>query len=89
MRNGRMTKYCCQMMKSNVESRCEQHPNRYHCPDCLIDYWPSSRRFGIMIHDYGAPPEETSRGSMIVINYCPWCGTKLPPKTSRKSQISS
>ena len=57
------------MMTSNVNSTCEQHPNRHDCPDCLIDYWPKSNTYGIMIHDGGE--------SVIVISYCPWCGTKL------------
>lgn len=58
------------MMRSNVESNCEQHPNRYECPDALVDFWPVSQTYGLMIHDGGA--------SVIVIFYCPWCGTKLP-----------
>jgi predicted RNA-binding Zn-ribbon protein involved in translation (DUF1610 family) len=65
-----MTNHCCEMMRSNVESTCDKHANRYECPDCLIDYWPATRRYGIMVHDGGE--------SMITINFCPWCGTKLP-----------
>jgi len=64
--------HCCEMMRSNVESTCEQHPDRYACPDALVDYWPKSRTYGLMIHD-GGP-------SMIVIAYCPWCGVKLPER---------
>jgi hypothetical protein len=58
------------MMAGNVENSCADHPDRYDCPDMLIDYWPSSGRYGIMIHGDGG-------GSMIVINHCPWCGAKL------------
>jgi hypothetical protein len=62
------------MMRSNVESTCETHSDRHACPDCLIDYWPSTDRYGIMVHDGGT--------SMIVIAYCPWCGTKLPENSN-------
>jgi hypothetical protein len=57
------------MMRSNVEKTCDQHENREDCPDCLIAYWPSSKTYGIMIHDGGS--------SAIEIAYCPWCGSKL------------
>ena len=59
------------MMRSNVEYVCDVHPDRYDCGDCLIDFWPSSKRYGIMIRN-------DAGGGMIVIAYCPWCGTKLP-----------
>lgn len=65
-----MANHCCEMMRSNVESVCEQHPDRHDCPDCLIDYRPNGPSYGIMVHDGGS--------SMIAIAYCPWCGTKLP-----------
>jgi hypothetical protein len=42
----------------------------HDCPDCLIDYWPDTQTYGLMIHDGG--------NSVIVISYCPWCGAKLP-----------
>jgi hypothetical protein len=57
------------MMASNVTNTCDLHPDRRDCPDCLIDHWPASNRYGIMIHDGG--------GSVIAIAYCPWCGAKL------------
>ncbi|MBA4307380.1 MAG: hypothetical protein C0429_11660 [Sphingopyxis sp.] len=63
-----MTKHCCEMMHSNVENICDMHPDRFDCPDCLIDYFKDS--YGLMIHDGGR--------SVITISYCPWCATKLP-----------
>jgi hypothetical protein len=60
------------MMGGNVENSCPDHPNRYDCPHLLIDYWPDSGRYGIIIHD------GDGGGSMIVIGYCPWCGARLP-----------
>jgi hypothetical protein len=67
-----MTDHCCNMMADNVNRTCKLHPERHDCPDCLIDYWPSSGTYGIIIHDGGS--------SVIVIAYCPWCGTKLPDR---------
>lgn len=69
-----MSKHCCEMMTENVEKACDQHPDRYDCPDCLIDYWPDRRTYGLIIHDGGR--------SVIVISYCPWCGTKLPERAA-------
>ena len=66
-----MPKHCCEMMRHNVESTCDIHPDRGDCPDCLVDYWESSQRYGLMIRNEGG-------GGMIVISYCPWCGAKLP-----------
>lgn len=65
-----MVTHCCEMMRSNVESVCDQHPDRHDCPDCLIEFRPGSLAYGIMVHDGGS--------SMIEISYCPWCGTSLP-----------
>ena len=65
-----MAIHCCEMMRSNVESVCDQHPDRFDCPDCLIHYGPKTRTYGIMIHDGGR--------SVIGIQFCPWCGTALP-----------
>lgn len=63
--------YCCEMMRDNVESSCDMHPDRYDCPDCLIDRYKDGR-FGIMIHDGGQ--------GHITIKYCPWCGADLRKK---------
>jgi len=30
-----MAIHCCEMMRTNVESVCDQHPDRHDCPDCL------------------------------------------------------
>ncbi len=39
-------------------------------PDVVVKYEPKFDEYGIPIYDGGS--------SVIVINYCPWCGTKLP-----------
>lgn len=66
-----MAQHCCEMMRSNVENTCDIHPDRYDCPDCLVDYWESSNRYVLMIRNDGG-------GGGISIDFCPWCGTKLP-----------
>jgi len=64
-----MADQCCEMMQSNVENTCEQHPDRFECPDCLVNYSERGNSYGLIIHD-GA-------GSVISIAYCPWCGASL------------
>lgn len=64
-----MSTHCCDMMRENVEKACPDHEDKYDCPDALIDYWENDPAYGIIVHDGGH--------SMITINFCPWCGTKL------------
>jgi hypothetical protein len=65
-----MDRHCCEDMRREVERSCEQHPDRFDCPDCLVHYWPELREYGLIVHDGGS--------SVIVIRFCPWCGAKLP-----------
>jgi hypothetical protein len=62
--------HCCEAMKQAVNSECVAHPDRFTCPDALIDYIPKFDEYGIIIHDGGS--------SVRTIIFCPWCGTKLP-----------
>ena len=57
-------------MTSAVESGCDQHGDRWDCPDALVTYSAKFNEYGLMIHDGGS--------SSIRIFYCPWCGAKLP-----------
>jgi hypothetical protein len=57
------------MMQDNATHRCPQHPNKFDCPDNLIDYRAKTNYYGIIIHDGGS--------SSIQIQYCPWCGKAL------------
>jgi hypothetical protein len=66
-----MSAHCCEMMRSNVENVCDVHPNRYDCPDCLVDFSDRFNEYGLMIR-------AEAGGGMIRIQYCPWCGSKLP-----------
>ena len=61
--------YCCMMMADKVyESLDEDGEIKYDDVDVIINKWDDGL-YGIPIHDGGT--------SMVVINYCPWCGTKL------------
>jgi hypothetical protein len=61
--------YCCTMMQTNVEGRCDKHPDPFDCLDNLIRYNPRDDRYGLIVHDGG--------GSSVLIKYCPWCGKDL------------
>ena len=57
-------------MTEAVTASCEQHPDRYDCPDCLLTYSPKFDEYGLIIHDGGS--------SCVSIQFCPWCGAHLP-----------
>jgi len=59
------------MMRSNVEKTCDIHPDRFDCPDCLVDYSHKHDSYGLIILNEAG-------GGVIRIAYCPWCGAKLP-----------
>jgi hypothetical protein len=63
-------RHCCEDMRREAERSCEQHPDRYDCPGCLIHYSPRFREYGLLIHDGGT--------SVSTIRFCPWCGTGPP-----------
>jgi len=66
-----MGEYCCERMQFDLEQECDQHPDRKDCPDALIR--KDSSGYGLIIHDGGT--------SVIEIEYCPWCGSKLASET--------
>lgn len=65
-----MNTHCCTRMEEAVTSACGNHADRHECPDCLIDYNCKFDEYGIIIHDGGS--------SVLTIDFCPWCGSKLP-----------
>jgi hypothetical protein len=69
-----MSTPCCKRMAEDLSQRCDQHPNRFDCPDNLIAIWKG--RHHILIHDGGE--------SGVKINFCPWCGKNLKPKSSKR-----
>ena len=62
--------HCCDRMRDEVTKTCDQHSDRYQCPDMLVDYSAAFREYGLIVHDGGS--------SVVIIAYCPWCGTQLP-----------
>jgi len=75
-----MKKHCCSKMAEAVTSMCNDHKNRFDCPDCLIHYAEKSGEYGIIIHDGGT--------SFAVIQFCPWCGKRLSRGKSIKENTT-
>lgn len=65
-----MTKFCCEDIEKYVEYECTTHKNIFDCYDHLFIYNKIYDEYGVIIHDGGS--------SYIAINYCPFCGAKLP-----------
>jgi hypothetical protein len=57
-------------MRRQLERVCNQHPDRFDCPDCLVHYSARFREYGLIVHDGGS--------SSCLIRFCPWCGARLP-----------
>jgi hypothetical protein len=69
--NNRPLTYCCDSIKYHLEQFFKE-PNDV---DSIIKYVVAFDEYGIPIHDGGS--------GFIHIEYCPWCGTKLPFKKRR------
>ncbi|WP_085909862.1 DUF6980 family protein [Kiloniella majae] len=65
-----MKKHCCDTMMQKLSLNCKDHHDPYECPDVLISYSDRFEEYGLIIHDGGT--------ASISIDFCPWCGTKLP-----------
>ena len=59
---------CCERMKGYLDTKCEQHDDPWECTDYVVVEIPDGK-IGIPVRDGGS--------SMIVLDYCPWCGTEL------------
>jgi len=68
-------------MRSNIDYRCDEHPDPFDCADNLIYYSKKLDEYGIIIHDGGS--------SWAVMEFCPWCGTKLPESKRNLSNFTS
>lgn len=61
--------YCCMMLADKVyESLDEDGETKYDDPEVIINKWDEGL-YGIPVHNGSA--------TMVLINYCPWCGSKL------------
>lgn len=58
---------CCEAMRHQLEHTCEDCPPG-ECPDQLVV---------VELEEYGLPIRDGG-GSLSVIHFCPWCGTRLP-----------
>lgn len=61
-------------MDEQLRFDCDTHNDPFDCPDQLILYNEKFDEYSIIIHDGGT--------SSVNIEFCPWCGKKLP-KTKR------
>ena len=52
------------------EHSCDLMDQYLSGEDEFVDYVPKFREYGVPVHDGGQ--------SHIQINFCPWCGAKLP-----------
>lgn len=57
-------------MASALAFDCDQHADPFECPDSLVVYNEVFDEIGLIVHD-GGP-------SKVNIDFCPWCGTRLP-----------
>jgi len=46
-----MRTHCCDHMIRAVSSSCSTHPNRFDCPDAIVEYFPKFDEYGIIVHD--------------------------------------
>ena len=68
--------HCCEKMEYYLNMKCDIHKNPFDCPDNVIDYDEVNDEYGLIIHD--------GTQSVYQINYCPWCGKKLPKSKYNK-----
>lgn len=69
-----MASYCCDDMRFQIEVDCDLHDDPMECVDCAVVYSPKFREYGLPVRDGPGG----SANAVVVIDYCPWCGTKLP-----------
>jgi hypothetical protein len=62
--------YPCVHIANQLTWHCEMHPNLEDCLDVLIIH---NQRF-----DEYAIAKQHGDSSVTMIQYCPWCGVKLP-----------
>jgi len=57
-------------MVKALEFDCSLHADPFECGDAIVIYNEVMNEYGLIIHDGSA--------SYVLIDNCPWCGTRLP-----------
>jgi hypothetical protein len=65
-----MKSHCCPYMHWQLTKECPDHPrpSTLECDEYIMGQFEDGS-IGIYVHDGGS--------SMVIISFCPWCGTKL------------
>lgn len=63
--------FCCDFMKENTLIQEINDDIRFIKSDKFVYYNVIFNEYGLIIKDGGL--------SCVLINFCPWCGKKLPP----------
>lgn len=63
-------RFPCLHMAFYATDHCEEHPDPLDCGDRVIIHDQQFDRYGIPVEDSDGP-------SMLVIQFCPWCGASL------------
>lgn len=62
---------CCDIMTSQLDpTKCKEHGA--NCPDNVVVIGEQSRKLYL-----------ESPNANYILNYCPWCGTKVPEKVDK------
>lgn len=70
-----MVKMCCEEMEEKAYYIDQTFTRFEECVECRMVYYSSK------FNEYGLPVYDGENGrvtSYILIQYCPWCGKKLP-----------
>lgn len=60
---------CCAALAEAARLDCDLHSSPHDCPDVLI-IRSDQHGVGLPVRDGGS--------SFVTIDFCPWCGTRLP-----------
>jgi hypothetical protein len=61
-------------MQAALQIDCKTHDDPFERPDSLIAFNAGFNQFGLIVHDGGT--------SVVLIRYCPWCGSSLNKGTN-------
>jgi hypothetical protein len=69
------SRFCCAVMRDHSTLSCGIHLDPLECPDVLVT-WSEVHGPGLPVRDGGS--------SFIVINHCPWCGSRISEEDHAK-----